>query len=96
LPGQHGKEGAYAALRVAGKLVGAPDRAVSYPANPWEASSADVDRNYTYYMPATPDMVGKEIEVVVLGFQESDVKPEVWLTAYPIPYAARQLILTER
>ena len=96
LPGQYGKEGAYAALRVDGKLVGAPDRAVSYPANPWEYVNVDADSNYTYYVPATPDMVGKEIEVVVLTFQESDVKPEVWLTASAIPYESRQLILIPR
>jgi hypothetical protein len=41
-------------------------------------------------------MVGKEIEVVVLTFQESDVKPEVWLTTSAIPYESRQLILIPR
>jgi hypothetical protein len=34
---------------------------------------------------------------VVLGFdvQNLDLKPEVWLTAYPIPYQAKTLILSE-
>jgi hypothetical protein len=33
LNGRHGDEGAYAALRIDGLPVGAPDRAVSYPSN---------------------------------------------------------------
>ncbi len=48
-------------------------------------------------------MIGKSIEAVVLQF-ESEGNPkiplgqftsEVWITAYPIPYASRQLVLEE-
>ena len=41
------------------------------------------DANYTYYLPLTPEMAGKQIEVVVMAFnkKETDLKPEVWLTA---------------
>ena len=95
--GVHGREGAWAALRVDGRLVGAAQRAPSYPVNPWEYPVAQTDRNYTYFIPVTPDMLGKTCEVVVLGFdsQNLDLKPEVWLTAYPIPYQAKTLTLSE-
>ena len=48
-------------------------------------------------MPVTKDMVGKDIEVVVLGLDEKnlDFKPEVWMTAYPILFEARELVLVE-
>jgi hypothetical protein len=96
LPGQYGKEGAYATIRVGDRLVGAPDRAVSYPANPWEYSNVDADSNYTYYIPVTPDMVGKELEVVALAFQKTEMTPAAWITAYPIPYVSRRIVLSEK
>ena len=49
--GFHGVEGAYAALKVGDKYVGAPDRARSYPSNTWEYVNAKGDSNYTYYFP---------------------------------------------
>ena len=93
--GVHGKEGAYAAAKIDGKLVGALDRAVSFPSNTWEYYAREYDRNYTYYIPLDKDMIGKPIEVYVLGMNRDarELKPEVWLTAYPIPYFEKELVL---
>jgi len=95
--GHHGNEGAYAALRVDGELYGAPDRSVSFPSNTWEYYNVEMDSNYTYYFPLSKSMVGEKIEIFVLihknGFNE--VRPEAWITAYPIPYSNRELILFE-
>ncbi len=95
LNGHHGNEGAYAALRVDNKYVGAMDRSVSFPSNTWEYFNVESDTNSTYYFPLEPDMIGKNLEIVVLilkdGFNE--IKPEAWVTAYPIPYESRQLYL---
>lgn len=95
LEGEHGIEGAYAALKVDGKLVGCPDRASSFPANTWEYVNARRDRNYTYYAPVTRDMIGKNIEVYVLAYEKkkTKLKPAVWITAYPIPYEEKLLEL---
>ncbi len=95
LEGEHGIEGAYAAIRVEGKPVGAPDRSPSYPCNPWEYPVVKAKSHYTYYIPLTSDMQGKKIDVVVLGMKGgvSDFKPEVWLTCYPAPYEEKELIL---
>jgi len=95
LEGEHGIEGAYAALRVEGVPVGAPDRSPSYPVNPWEYPAIKAKSHYTYYVPLTPDMAGKEIDVVVLGMKGgiAEFKPEVWLTTYPAPYVKKELIL---
>ncbi len=95
LEGEHGIEGAYAALRVEGKPVGAPDRSPSYPVNPWEYPVVKADGYYTYYVPLTKDMKGKKIDIVVLGMKGglADFKPEVWLTSYPAPYVKKELIL---
>lgn len=95
LPGRHGVEGAVAALRVDGRAVGAPSRAVSYPANVWEYFVREVDGNYTYYIPVTADMVGKPIDAVTLVLADgvNEIKPEAWITAYPIPQESHELVL---
>ena len=101
--GKHGRDGAYASLRIDGRWVGAPSRAKAYPANPWETGNGNPDDNFSYFFPVTEDMIGKSIEAVVLQF-ESEGNPkiplgqftsEVWITAYPIPYAATELVLEE-
>jgi len=102
--GPHGRDGAYAALRVAGRPVGAPRRAVSYPANPWEYGNNRAQAGLSYFFPVTADMVGKKIEAVVMQFESEDkrrkvelgqLKPEVWITAYPVPYESRELVMDE-
>ncbi len=95
LNGRHGNEGAYAALRVNGKLVGAPDRSISYRSNSWEYPVPMSDSNYTYYFPLTEDMKGAKIDAVVLVMKDgiAEFKPEVWITAYPIPYEKKELTL---
>ena len=104
--GPHGRDGAYAALRVEGRLVGAPRRAVSYPANPWEHGNNRASAGLSYFFPVTNDMIGKKIEAVVTQFESQEtrgnrkvelgqIKPEVWITAYPIPYESKELIMEE-
>jgi hypothetical protein len=97
LHGEHGVEGAYAALRVNGQPVGAPDRAVSYPNNSWENPPQTTASNYTYYLPLTPEMAGARIDAVILGLRggAAAFKPEVWLTSSPSPLRPRLLTLAE-
>jgi hypothetical protein len=96
--GFHGVEGAYAALRVDGKYVGAPDRSRSYPSNTWEYINAAGDSNYTYYFPVDNNYRGKKIEVYVIVFDKEagDLTPEVWLSANPFPYKKIRLTLTKK
>jgi hypothetical protein len=99
LNGKQGVEGAYAAVRLAGgSYAGAPDRAPSYPCNPWEGHSCRRDSNYTYYIPVSQDMLGRDMDVVVLGGANcaGDLRPEVWLTAPSAPMSAMRLELTAR
>lgn len=98
LNGEHGTEGAYAAIRVNGEPVGAPDRSVSFPSNTWEYPVRKSSSNYTYYVPLTEDMEGAKIDAVVLGMQNGsdNFKPEVWITAYPAPFGELLLFLTEK
>ena len=115
--GYHGEEGAWAAFKVDGEYVGCPDRAPSFTSNTWEYRSANRDRNYTYYLPLTEDMVGKKIEAYVLALNRNmdytntdrpddgaragvisgqSIRPEVWLSAYPIPFREKMLKLEKR
>lgn len=115
--GYHGEEGAWAAFKVDGNYVGCPDRAPSFTSNTWEYRSANRDRNYTYYLPLTQDMVGKKIEAYVLALNRNldyantdrpddgvregvisgqSIRPEVWLSAYPIPFHEKMLMLEKK
>ncbi len=96
--GEHGVEGAYAALKVDGRLVGCPDRSPSFPSNTWEYVNARRDKNYTYYVPLTKDMIGKPIEAYVLAYDEekTNLLPVVWITAYPPPYESKVLELVRK
>ena len=93
--GRHGSEGAYAALRVDGRPVGAPDRSVSYPSNTWEYKNVDSEENYTYYFPLPETAAGKMVDVVVLIMKggEKAVAPVAWMTACPPPLESRELVL---
>ncbi len=99
--GKHGRDAAYAALRVGGRCVGSPRRAVDYPVNPWETGNQHPDSDLSYFFPVTEDMIGKTIDAVVMQFDSEgkpkiplgEFKSEVWITAYPIPYVAKQLVL---
>ena len=97
LEGEHGDEGAYAAVRFNETPVGAPDRAVSFPSNTWEYYNVEKETNYTYFIPVTPEMAGQKVDVVVLGMKggKRAFKPVVWLTAHPIPLEERKLVLFE-
>ena len=93
LNGHHGREGAWAAMKVDGRYVGCPDRAPSFTSNTWEHLNVETDSNNTYYIPLTPDMLGKKLEVYALSFESPDLKPEVWITNYPIPFSKKTLTL---
>jgi hypothetical protein len=95
LEGEHGVEGAYAALEVDGKLRGCLDRASSFPSNTWEYVNARRDKNYTYYAPVTKEMINKPIDVYVLAYdkKKTDIKPIVWISAYPLPFENKSLQL---
>lgn len=92
--GKHGEEGAFAAVKIDGKYYGCPDRSPSYQSNTWEAGVRKTGENYTYYFPLKKEYTGKQIEVFVLEFfEEENLKPEVYLTAYPIPHEEKTLTL---
>lgn len=98
LEGVHGREGAYAALRMGEKLIGPPTRATSYISNCWEYPVPRRKSHYTYFVPVTKDMIGKDIDVFVLGFDRENLeyKSEVWITANPIPFESKQLVLQRK
>jgi len=93
--GKHGSQAVWVGLRVDGQYLGAPDRAPSFAANPWEYPVRKSDKNYSFYIPVTDDMLGKKCEVVVLAFDPENLAftPDVWQTSYPTPYIKKTLIL---
>jgi hypothetical protein len=97
LNGSHGLEGAWAALRVDGRPVGAPDRAVSFPSNTWEYFNEETGGNTTYFFPLPESTAGKTLDIIALILQDgtNTIKPEAWITAYPDPREKRELALHE-
>jgi len=100
--GRHGRDAAYAALRMDGRWIGAPRRAVSYPANQWENGNNRSDTGLSYFFPVSDEMIGKTIEAVVLQFKPQDkrrpvtlgeLSPQVWITTYGKPFEAKELVL---
>ncbi|MCR4860892.1 MAG: hypothetical protein K5910_09545 [Bacteroidales bacterium] len=54
----------------------------------------------TYYIPVTDGMIGSDVEIWLLGLKGGDdaprqkeLSPEVWITAYPIPFEEKELTL---
>ncbi len=93
--GEHGQEGAYAAIRMGDRLIGAPDRAPSYPVNPWEFPVRRHDSGYTYFFPLDESMVGQELEVVLLGMEGGGqkIQPSVWITARELPFTRERVMV---
>jgi hypothetical protein len=93
LHGYHDIEGAYVAARMGEQLIGAPDRAPSYPANYWESWGRLHPYNNTYYIPLNSSMKGKPIQLYILGLKGAriHIKPDVYITAYPIPFEEKIL-----
>ncbi|NEW84456.1 MAG: discoidin domain-containing protein [Mariniphaga sp.] len=93
--GEHGVEGAFAGAKIDGRYVGCPDRAPSFKSNSWEVGVRSSSKNYTYYIPLDKSMVGKEIETFVMGMNPTigELKPEVYITAYPTPYSQKVLVI---
>ncbi len=93
--GKHGIEGCYAALRVGNRLVGAPDRAASYPSNTWEYPASGRQTGYTYYIPLDASMLNQELEVVLLGMKGGgkELQPTVWITARELPFTRERVTI---
>lgn len=80
----------FAAILVGDRLIGSPDRAVSYPSNPWEFPPNRRKTGYTYFFPLDASIVGEQLEVFLLGMKGGgkDLQPSVWLTAKDLPFQA--------
>ncbi|MEY3394091.1 MAG: hypothetical protein RL346_327 [Verrucomicrobiota bacterium] len=93
--GKHGIEGCYATLRVGERLIGSADRASSYPSNTWEYPVRNRETGYTYFFPVDSSMLGKDIELVLLGMKGGgqDLKPTVWLTARDLPFTKERVTI---
>ena len=96
LNGTHGIEGAYVIFDCDGVLFGCPDRAPSFPANPWEFSPVECDSNYTYYFPLSQCRGYRKMQILVLGCdaEHLEFEPAAYLCCPPDSgFERRQLTL---
>ncbi|BDD09055.1 hypothetical protein FUAX_14870 [Fulvitalea axinellae] len=91
--GEYGEDGAVVALKIGDRYVGSPDRAPSYAFNDWETTRKGYGgKNNTFYIPVDRSMIGEDISVRILcKKKEVELNPEVWISAYPIPYVSKTL-----
>ena len=68
--GEHGVEGVYVVAELDGKLYGCPDRACSYLVNSWECGTDAADECYTYYLPISEEMRGRELTLHLIEMTE--------------------------
>ncbi len=81
--GNHGNEGIYCAAESEGNFIGAPSRAPAYPSNVFEHLVVRAGKGYTYYIPVTDEMKGKEITLWAL--QNRNTEKEIKVSAYLCP-----------
>jgi hypothetical protein len=94
LAGEHGNEGAWVAARLNGQLLGCPDRSPSFRSNTFESPVARRDRNHTWYLPVTAQMIGQPLEIVTLTLAggKNDYQPSIWITTQS-PLVGREIVL---
>ncbi len=76
--GETGLEGVSVVARVDGKLLAFPSRAPAYPANPYEWRVATATGYFTYFLPLTEELAGKQIEIIA-SFVDNAVPVDVYL-----------------
>ena len=80
--GRHGYEGVYCAIEFGGKLIGAFDRAHSFPFNKWEHETPAPPSGFTYYFRTTPEMKGRKVTLYALyrdTARMDEVSTSAWL-----------------
>ena len=100
--GVHGPNGVWAGMKIGDRYYGAKDRSSSFFSNSFENPSVQTDRNNTFYFPVTEEMEGKKIEIYGFALKVEDkddkidvnkIHPEVFITAYPIPFEEKTVTL---
>ncbi len=83
----------FAAMMIDGKIIGAADRAPSFPYNNWEHFGRP-EKDFTFYLPVNEKLEGKPFQVILLSTDSKlqELKPEVWLTNLDI-YEKVELVM---
>jgi hypothetical protein len=93
VPGTVAEGSVFAVMIADGKIIGANDRAPSFPYNNWEHFGLP-NRMFTYYIPVGKEMEGKTVRVMLLSADGNlkDIEPEVWLTNHELHERARLVL----
>jgi hypothetical protein len=93
VPGTVADGSVFAVMIADGKIIGANDRAPSFPYNNWEHFGIP-NRMFTYYIPVAKELEGKSVRVMLLTTDGSlkDIKPEVWLTNHDLHERSRLIL----
>lgn len=94
VPGEYNPENIFAGIRTAKGIIAPADRSPSFLYNNWEYVGFS-NGNVSFYFPVTNSMLNKKLEAVLISTNDSleDISPELWITAYPIPFAEKKLTL---
>jgi len=96
LEGRHEIDAAYAVLELAdGTIVGAPDKAPSFPANQYEHFIHRTGSNNTFYFPMKPEYENTTVKVHVLGLRNGfpGFRADVWVSEADTLPCVAELVL---
>jgi len=94
VPGDYDPEKVFAGILVDGELIPPYDRSPSFLYNNWEHIEK-AKGNLSYYFKAGKKLLNKKADIYLFSSVAfpSAMQPELWITAYPIPFEKKQLVL---
>jgi len=94
VPGDHDPEKVFAGILIDGEISAPYDRSPSFLYNSWEHIEK-AKGNLSFYFKADKKLLKKKADVYLFSSFAfpSTMQPELWITAYPIPFEKKQLVL---
>lgn len=94
VPGDYDPEKVFAGILMEGEIIAPYDRSPSFLYNNWEHIEK-AKGNLSFYFKADKKLLNKKAEVYLFSSFAfpSTMHSELWITAYPIPFEKKQLVL---
>jgi hypothetical protein len=94
VPGSYSPEQVFAGIKDGPLILPPNDRSPSFLYNNWEHVDTATG-NASFYFAIGSSMLHKRLEVALYSTNKdlAYIKPELWITTYPLPFAQRRLVL---
>ena len=94
VPGDYDPEKVFAGIYLNEELIAPYDRSPSFLYNNWEHIEK-AKGNLSFYFKADKNLLNKKADIYLFSSFAfpATMKPELWITAFPIPFEKKQLVL---